>query len=93
MSTSNTYILGQVILLTDRITNPSTGALTDDGTTACTVYQPDGTTDTPAVVPESTGIYTAEFTPDQTGWHEYVFRATNTAAGAGRKRFYVSPVP
>lgn len=91
--TANAYIIGQPVLLTDTITVPSSGALVDDATTSCTVYQPDGTTALPSVIHDSTGVYSAAFMPSQNGWHEYVFRSTNTGAGAGRSRFYVSPVP
>lgn len=89
----NTYIVGQPIELQDVITNPRTDALTDDGTTNVTVYLPNGTTETPAVIRDSLGTYLATFTPSVSGWHEYIFRSTNTGAGAGRSRFYVSPVP
>lgn len=100
MSTPNTYIVGQVIQLTDLITNPNStptaNAPVDDATDAVTIYQPDGTSTAPTTSHSGSagsGTYTAQFTPTQTGWHEYVFRSTAGGAGAGRGRFYVSPVP
>lgn len=91
------YIVGQVLELTDLISNPNStptpNAPVDDATDAVTVYQPDGTTQTPAVTHGTTGVYTATFTPAQTGWHEYVWKSTGAGAGAGRGRFFVSPVP
>lgn len=94
---ANQYIVGQVIQLTDLITNPNStptpNAPVDDATDALAVYQPDGTTLTPGVTHGTTGVYTATFTPTQVGWHEYVFKSTTTGAGAGRGRFFVSPVP
>lgn len=93
----NTYIVGQVIQLTDLITNPNStptpNAPVDDASEVLTVYLPDGTTQTPALTHGVTGTYTATFTPTQVGWHEYVFKSTTTGAGAGRGRFFVSPVP
>jgi hypothetical protein len=93
MATPNEYIPGQVVVLTDTITNPATAALTNDASDTLTVYKPDGTTTSPAVTNMSTGVYSAQITVDQAGWWEYVFKSTGTAAGAGRSRFYVSQVP
>lgn len=97
MATPNEYIVGQVIVLSDVITNPfstpTPNAPVDDSTDAVTVYKPDGTTVTPAVTHGATGNYSAQITLDQPLWWEYVWRSTTTGAGAGRGRFYVSPVP
>jgi hypothetical protein len=99
MSIPNQYIVGQVIGLTDLITNPNSTPTADqpvdDGSDVVTVYAPDGTSSTPTVTHGATnsGAYTAQFTPTQTGWHEYVWKSTGSGAGAGRGRFYVSPVP
>lgn len=91
---ANEYIVGQVIMLKDAITNPALAdVLTDDATDVVTVYLPDGTSTTPSPTRASLGTYTAQYTPSQTGWHEYVWRSTTTGAGAGRGRFYVAPVP
>lgn len=90
---ANEYVPGQVVVLTDTITNPTTSTLTDDPTEELTVYKPDGTTASPGVNHASTGVYNAQLTVDQSGWWEYVFKSTGAAAGAGRGRLFVSPVP
>jgi len=95
----NTYIVGQLILLRDDITDPESTPpfqTIDDATDQATVYQPDGSTISPTTVHDGaagSGVYLAQFAPTQTGWHHYVFRSTATAVGAGRWKFYVSPVP
>lgn len=88
----NTYIAGQVVVLTDTITN-QVGTLTDDPTDQVIVYKPDGTTVAPGVNHLSTGVYNAQLTVDLHGWWEYVWKSTGAAAGAGRSRFYVAEVP
>ena len=93
---TNTYIIGQLIGLSDVITRSATGVITSDSSTTCTVYKPDGTTANPAVTHpgvDNPNAYESQITVDQTGWWEYVFTSTSTAAGAGRGRFYVSSVP
>jgi hypothetical protein len=92
----NQYVIGQVILLKDVITDPATSTTLDDSTDAVTVYQPDGTSTVLATNHSGaagSGQYSAAFTPTQVGWHEYVFKSTGAGAGAGRGRFFVSPVP
>ena len=92
----STYIVGQVVLLSDLITNPSTDAPIVDATTICTVYKPDGTSSVLSVVhpgQDDADAYDAQVTVDQAGWWEYVFLSTGAGAGAGRNRFYVSPIP
>jgi hypothetical protein len=93
---SNTYIVGQLVGLSDIITRTATGAITSDSSTIVTVYKPDGTTATPAITHpgvDDPNAYESQITVDQAGWWEYVFSSTSTAAGKGRGRFYVSPVP
>jgi len=91
------YIAGQVVVLSDLITNPNStptpNAPIDDATDAVTIYKPDGTTAVPAVAHGTVGNYSAQITLDQSGWWEYVFTSTGAGAGAGRGRFWVSPVP
>lgn len=93
----NQYVIGQVILLKDVITDPATSATLDDSTDQVTVYHVDSGTSTVLATNHSgaagSGQYSAAFTPTQVGWHEYVFRSTGAGAGAGRGRFFVSPVP
>lgn len=92
---ANEYVLGQVVLLKDLITDPNTGLPVDDSTDALTVYKPDGTTAAPAPThgANGSGAYSAQITVDQSGWWEYLWKSTTTGAGAGRNRFFVSPVP
>lgn len=100
---ANEYIPGQVIVLTDVITDPNStptpNATVDDNTDVVTVYKPDGTTAAPPVSHSGaagSGLYKAQVTPGstETGWWEYVFKSTGSpGAGAGRGRFYVSAVP
>ena len=98
---ANNYIVGQVVLLRDRLSDPSTGDIdnpatqtaVDDATEQITVYKPDGTTTSLGVTHVSTGVYTAQFLADTPGWYEYVGQSTGSAAGAGRNRFYVASVP
>lgn len=98
----NTYIVGQVVLLRSRLSDPSTGdpddpatqTTVDDPSEAMTVYLPDGTSVSVSGIQHvGTGIYTWEFTPSQSGWHEYVDQSNGAARGRGRNRFYASPVP
>jgi hypothetical protein len=97
MAQPNEYIPGQVIVLQDVITNPTTGALVSDGSDAVTVYKPDDSVVSPplSVSSPSTGTYQAQVTPapTETGWWKYVWKSTGAGAGAGRGRFFVSPVP
>lgn len=96
MTLPNTYIVGQIVLLSDLIANPTTNVPVADSTDVVTVYKPDGTTVEPIIVhpgQDNANAYDAQVTVDQPGWWEYVFQSTGAGAGAGRKRFYVSPVP
>lgn len=92
---ANEYIIGQIILLQDLITDPATGLPVNDSSDIVTVYKPDGTITSPSPSHSSTTPYatTAQLTPDQPGWWEYVWKSTTAGAGAGRGRFWVSPVP
>lgn len=99
---ANEYIPGQIIVLTDVITDPNStptpNTPVDDGTDVVTVYKPDGTTVSPGVSPSGSagsGTYKAQVTADTTvGWWTYVFKSTGSpGAGAGRGRFYVAKVP
>lgn len=104
---ANEYIVGQAVSLAVIVTqnDPLTGLPVldgsgnpiriDDASMAVTVYKPDGSTVSPAptVTRVSLGAYTAQVTPDQPSWWEYVFQGTTTAPGRKRGSFYVSPVP
>lgn len=99
------YLVGQPVSLAVVVTqnDPVTGLPVldsngnpirlDDASMACTVYKPDLTTLSPTVTHVSLGVYTAQVTPDQADWWQYVFSGTTTAPNKGRGRFYVSPVP
>lgn len=91
----NTYLIDQPILLVDLITDPRTGDPVADPSDAVTVFQPDGTPSTPPTIvdPDDPNGYAAVFVPSMAGWHEYIWRSTGAGSGAGRKTFYVSPVP
>lgn len=93
MSIPNEYIVGQIVFLEDTITDPVTGDPITDGSDVVTVYQPDGTTSTPAVTAGAAGTYSAQFTIAQPGWHEYVWLSTGAGAGGRRGTFYASPIP
>lgn len=91
---ANEYIIGEIVLLEDAITDPrAADAPVDDVSESVTVYKPDRTSETPAVAHDGTGLYSAQFEATQAGWHEYIFRSTGAGAGAGRGSFYVSDVP
>lgn len=92
----NSYIVGQLVGLSDVISRTATGVVVSDSSTTVTVYKPDGTTVQPAVTHpgiDDPDAYEAQITVDQAGRWEYVWESTSTAAGAGRGRFYVAPVP
>jgi hypothetical protein len=99
----NPYIVGQVVFLRARLSDPSTGDPTDpttqdpvdDPTVQMTVYKPDGTPVSPApsLAHASTGTYTTSVIVDQSGHWVAISLSTGAAAGAGRDRFYVSPIP
>jgi hypothetical protein len=58
------------------------GALADT-TAVCTVKAPDGTTTTPAVVHDSTGVYHADITLDQAGTWYIEWQGTVSVIAAG----------
>lgn len=101
----NHYIVGQVIFLRARLSDPATPLSdpddpatqnpVDDPTIGITVYKPDGTTvaPTPSLSHDALGVYTTSVTADIQGNWEYVTLSTGAAAGAGRGRFYVAPIP
>jgi len=94
---TNTYMVGQLILLSDLITRTATGATVTDPTDAVTVYHLDSGTTYPLTVVhpgvDDPNAYEAQFTPTLPGRYEAVFMSTGTGAGAGRTRFYVSAIP
>lgn len=97
----NRYIVGQMILLRARLSDPATGDAddpatqdpVDDATIVLTAYAPDGTNSTPALTHVSTGVYTGNLLATQAGTWEYATNSTGAAYGAAKERFYVSPLP
>lgn len=70
--------LGATIPLTVS-TFDATGNLSDPATVVLTVTLPDGSTDTPAVVHTSTGVYTCQYVTTQAGRHQVRWISTNPA--------------
>ena len=97
----NLYIVGQVVQLRARLSDPATGdpddpatqTAVDDPTEVITVYKPDGTNSAPALTHVSTGVYTALITVDQAGYWTYGSNSTGAAAGADKESFRVVPIP
>lgn len=97
----NLYIVGQVVRLRARLSDPTTGDPddpttqdpVDDATVVLTVYKPDATTSTPALTHTTTGVYTANITVDQAGYWTYGSNSTGAAAGADKESFRVVPIP
>lgn len=97
----NLYIVGQVVRLRARLSDPDTGDPddpttqdpVDDATEVLTVYKPDGTSSTPALTHVSTGVYTVNVTVDQAGYWTYGSNSTGPAAGADKESFRVVPIP
>ncbi len=83
----HSYDIGDVVVLTAefRVTN----TLTDPTTVVCEIKRPDGTLDTLTPTKQATGIWRVEYTPKQTGVHEYRFVGTGAAAGSERSFFRV----
>jgi hypothetical protein len=88
MGKEPSFIVGATVKLRaefrvdDVLTNPTAVTLT--------VEAPDGTDSTPAVSADSTGKKSGTFTPAQTGYHNWRWDSTGTAAGRVEGRFYVS---
>lgn len=58
------------------------GALSDT-TAVCSVKAPDGTTSTPSVTHDSTGVYSADVTLDQAGTWYIEWQGSGTVIAAG----------
>lgn len=89
---------GQLVAVTAVVTTPPpANTPVDDPTVALSIFL-NGVPVTPApavshVGAAGSGTYTADFTLAGSGWWEFVFSGTTTAAGKGRARVYVSSVP
>lgn len=64
------------------------GVLTEPTTVVLTVEEPDGTNNLPSVNNDGTGLRSASFTTDQSGWHRYKWVSTGPAAGVQESAFY-----
>ena len=88
MARNPSFVVGDTVKLraefrvADVLTNPTAVVLT--------IEEPDGTDQTPSVTADSTGKKSAVFAPDQTGYHNWRWDATGTAAGRREGRFYVN---
>lgn len=89
MSTKEpSFIIGDVIKL--RAEFEVAGVLTEPSAVVATIEEPDGTDVTPSVTSDATGKKSVVFTPDQTGYHNWRWNSTGTAAGRKEGRFYVN---
>lgn len=75
------YDLGDVVGLAVQIKDSSNTAA-NASTVTCTITLPDGTTATPSINNPSTGSYTADYTPTQSGRHLVRWVATGTNASS-----------
>lgn len=67
------------------------GTPADAGSVTCTVTLPDGTTATPTVAHDGTGLYSATYTPTLSGLHAVRWVATAPNASAFTDTFLVTP--
>jgi len=91
MPKNTSFLVGNTIKL--RVELRVDNVLTNPTAIALTIEEPDGTDQTPAVTADSTGKKSATFAPDQTGYHNWRWNATGTAAGRVEGRFYVHSSP
>ena len=91
MAKSESFIVNNTLKFTS--TWKVAGVLTTPATYELKVEEPDGTDQTPSVSVDSTGVLSATFAPDQTGYHHYRWTGTGSAAGVKEGRFYVASSP
>lgn len=84
----STYDLGDVVALGISVKDAA-GQLSNATTVVCTIYLPDGTTATPAVGNEGTGLYSTNYTPTIVGRHQVRWVASGTNASAYTDEFTV----
>lgn len=82
------YDLGDVVAKQVTITDAA-GAASDATAVTCTVTLPDGSTSTPSVSHDSTGVYSITYTPESVGRYEIRWVATGTNASAFQDIFDV----
>lgn len=82
--------IGDSLTLTVSFTNASS-VLTSPTTVVLTVKAPNGTTTTPVVTNDSTGVYHATYAPTMDGNHWYRWDGTGALTVAEEGGFYVRP--
>lgn len=85
---SKSFALGDTVQVV--ATHKVAGVLTNGTACVITIEEPDGTNNTPSVTNVSTGVYRAEFVPDQDGRHRVKVATTGNAAGVRETSFYVA---
>ena len=75
--TTNTYSIGTLVQLQGTFTDIN-GALIDPTTVVCTVETPSLNVVTVATTKASTGVYTANYTPQVAGTHSYKFQGSGS---------------
>lgn len=89
MSASKSFVLGDTVRLKNTIYVDD--VLTNPTSQAWTIEEPDGTDQALTEASSATGVWTATFTPTQSGWHRVKFTATGNNADYVRERtFYVA---
>lgn len=89
MAASKGFAVGNTVRFT--ITVKVDDVLTAPTTVTITVDEPDGTNVDVTDATATTGVYTATFAPDQSGWHRVKFEgAGNSADFVQEREFYVA---
>lgn len=91
MARNPSFVVGDTVKfraefrVADTLTNPT-------GVTF-TIEEPDGTDQSPSVTSDGTGLRSATFVPDQTGYHHWRWDSTGTAAGRQEGTIYINTSP
>lgn len=87
----NEYITGNVIVITGAFANAA-GEADDPSNVYCKVKLPNGTVQdvSSTIVKQSTGNYTANFSPSLVGLHTYEWLGTGAIVAATQVQFYVT---
>jgi hypothetical protein len=86
----NQYVIGQRVRLSGRCEVLDTGELVSPSVVVRT-YSPSGVADTVDETELATGVFRAEFVPDEEGTWQYRFEGTGAAEAAGEGSFQVLP--
>lgn len=95
MATTNTYNIGDIVVMTAQFVVPATGEGVSPGSVVCTIVEPNGKTTHTPVVSSGTNslgqpIYTAEWAPTVAGTWFYAFDGTGTYQASSEQPFEVS---